>query len=423
MDQHVTIPYGDGARRVTLPDANLMGVFAPHELPSVADPRAEIERALAAPIGAPPLTEMARGARRVVLVADDNTRLTPTAVILPVLLNTLNTAGVPDDAITVVIALGTHRKMTDEEIVDKVGAEVVRRVPVLNHEAFDPGALVDLGATESGVAVGVNRRVVEADLVLGVGSIVPHHIPGFSGGAKIIQPGVCGERTTGEVHLLSVRHEHSLMGVVENRVRAEMEAIGERAGLRAILNTVLNRQGRLVGAVYGDPRAAFRQGVALSRRVYGVEMPGLADIVVSNAYPCEIEFWQAHKTLYAAELCVLPGGTILITAPCPEGVAKTHPDVLEFAAWPKACIDAALRAGEIDDLTGGALALAWATVRERATVAMVSEGISAEETRALGFTPYETLDDALAAELRRHGPEARIAVLPYAPDTLPILDH
>ncbi|MCD6518448.1 MAG: nickel-dependent lactate racemase, partial [Anaerolineae bacterium] len=373
------------------------------------------------PIGGPPLRELARGARKVLIVADDGTRLTPTERILPVLLEELNAVGISDEAITLLIALGTHRAMTPSEIEQKFGREVVGRVQVLNHNAFEPSLLVDLGTTPGGVHVQVHRLAPEADLVIGVGSIVPHHIPGFSGGAKIIQPGICGEQTTGEVHLLSVRHPFSLLGRQENQVRQEMEAIAEQAGLRMIVNVVLDRQGRVAGVFVGEPRAAFRQGVSLSRRIYGVEVPGQADIVVASSHPCDSEFWQAHKTLYPAELCVRPGGTIIVVTPCPEGVSATHPEVLEFASWPKAEIDAAIRAGKMDDLVAGALTLAWAGTREKAEVFLVSGGISPEEARALGFRPFPSVQDALGAAFARHGPDARVMVLPYAPDILPLL--
>jgi len=421
MLTRVEMPYGQEVIGFDAPTTNLLGVWAPHSAPPPPDARAEIARALAHPISGPHLADLARGAQRVVIVADDNTRPTPAQMIVPMLLDALNRAGVSDAAIQVLIALGTHRKMNEGEIAAKFGAEVRRRVPVINHEAFNPEKLVDLGVTPGGVEVQVNRAVMEADLVLGIGSIGPHHIPGFSGGAKIIQPGVCGARTTGQVHLLSVRHDHSLLGVVENVVRREMEIIAARAGLRAILNTVLDGQGCVVGAVYGDPCAAFRQGVLLSRQVYGVTVPSLADIVLAGSHPCDIEFWQAHKTLYAAELCVRPGGTIIVATPCPEGVAVTHPDMVHFAGRAKAEIESAIQLGEIHDLTAGALALAWANTRQRARISLVSQGIAAEDARALGFEPFVSVEQALEDALARYGREARISVLPYAPDTLPIV--
>ena len=418
----VEMPYGQDTVSFEIPTRNLVGIYAPNELPPVQDTAAEAVRALKHPIGGPPLPELARGAKRVVIVADDNTRLTPTHIIVPVLLDALSAAGVPDTAITVLIALGTHRKMTGEEIEHKFGEQVTGRVSVVNHEAFEPAARVDLGTTPGGVPVQVNRLVVEADLVIGVGNIVPHHNPGFSGGAKIIQPGVCGERTTSEVHLLSMRRERSLLGVVENEVRHEMEAIAERAGLRAIVNTVLDTKGRVVGIVYGDPRTAFRRGVDISRQVYGVRVSELADIVIAGSHPCDIEFWQAHKSLYPAEFCVRQGGTIIVVTPCPEGVAVTHPEILRFAGLPMQEIDAAIRAGRFEDRTAGSGALAWANTRRRATVCLVSHGITEEETRALGFVPFASVQEALDDALARHGRDATVSVLPYSPDTLPLFE-
>jgi len=421
MSALITIPYGEGTLTFRVPEKNLLGAFVPQSVSPADDLEREIARALANPLAGASLSDIVRGKRRIVLVADDGTRPTPTHIIVPILLNALNEAGVPDADVRIVIALGTHRAMTPGEIAVKFGAETVARVRIDNHDAFDPGGLVNLGVTPNGVHVWVNRTVMEADVVIGIGSIVPHHIPGYSGGAKIIQPGVCGEQTTGEVHLLSVRHARSLLGVVENRVREEMEDIAEQAGLRAILNTVINAEGRVVGAVFGHPRAAFRAGVSLSRQVYGVSMPGRSDIVIAGSHPCDSEFWQAHKTLYAAELCVGEGGTIIIVTPCPEGVAATHPGVLEFGGLGVGEIEEGIRSGRIADLTGAALALAWANAREHARICLVSDGITPDETRALGFTPYPTVERALQAAFERQGKEAMVSVLPYAPDTLPLL--
>ncbi|MHB1296795.1 MAG: nickel-dependent lactate racemase family protein [Anaerolineae bacterium] len=417
----IEIPYGSETIAFDVPSANLLGVYAPHKLPAARSVAEETARALGEPIGGPSLVELARGKRRVLIIADDNTRPTPTDVILPLMLNALNTAGVPDEAIEILIALGTHRPMTEDEILVKYGPEVVRRVRVFNHDAFDAAALADVGNTPSGVPVQVNRKLVEADLVLGVGSIFPHHNPGFSGGAKIIQPGVCGERTTGDVHLLAVRRPHTLLGVMENEVRAEMEAIADRAGLRAILNTVMDGEGRVVGAVYGDVKAAFRRGVELSRLVHGVEVPRLADIVIAGSYPCDLEFWQAHKTVYPAAACARPGGTAIIVTPCPEGVAVTHGDLTSFAYKSVAEIDADVRSGEIKDPTAASLAMAVAHARERVSLRMVSGGLSPADARGLGATWFPTVADALADALQEYGEQATVSVLPCAPETLPLV--
>jgi nickel-dependent lactate racemase len=421
--RRIEIPYGEEQISFSVPEENLKGVYIPHKVAPVADVAAEIIRALSNPVASPSLTELARGSKHVVIVADDMTRPTPTDIILPEVLDAINAAGVADDAIQLLIALGTHRKMTAKEIEVKYGSVVPRRIQVVNHDAFDPEVLVQMGTTQGGIPVMLNRMVVGADLVLGIGSIVPHHIPGFSGGAKIIQPGICGMQTTGEVHLLSVRScDLSMLGILENEVRHEMEAIAERAGLHAILNTVLDAEGRVVKAVFGDPRAAFREGVEQSRRVYGVSVKNKTDIVIAGSHPCDIEFWQAHKCLYAAECCVREGGTIIIVTPCPEGVAVTHPEMVQFAGRSLGEIDAMVRSGEIKDVVAGALAMAWANTRRRARICLVSSGISDKDAKAVSFTPFATVDEALEDALARHGQQALVCVLPYAPDTLPLIN-
>jgi len=309
--------------------------------------------------------------------------------------------------------------MSGNEIFHQFGQEIVDRVAIYNHPWQDPDQLEDLGKTANGTPISVCRMAFQADFLIGIGSIVPHHIPGFSGGAKIVQPGITGPETTGATHLLSVRAENSWLGVVENPVRKEMEEVADRIGLSAVFNCVLNSSGKLVKAFYGDPKAAFRAGAEVSRQVYGVRIPGLSDIVVAGSFPCDIEFWQAHKTLYPAQKVVRKGGRIIVVTPCAEGVAVTHQEILEYAALPSNRILSMIESGRISDTVSGALALAWAKVREHAAVSLVSDGISDEETRALGFTPFSTVEDAIEEAVSSLGSEATVSVLTKAPDMLP----
>ena len=416
----VTIPYGNRTRVLHIPAQNLLAVLSPRMVAPCQDALGEIRRALIEPLGTPRLYDAARGAQRVVILADDLTRLTPVEMMVPALLDELNAGGVSDAQVTVVIALGTHRPMTNVEIEAHFGRKVTRRVTVINNPWQNPAEMVDLGVTANGTPVSVSRVALDADFLIGVGSVVPHHIPGYSGGAKIVQPGITGAATTGATHYLSTRSRRSYLGMVENVVRAEMETIAARVGLKAIFNVVLNPAGETVQAFYGDPVLAHRAAAQVSRQVYGIELPGLADIVIAGSHPCDIEFWQAHKSLYSADLAVRAGGTIIVVAPCPEGVAIMHPDMLAFTALTAAEIEAQIDAGTIRDVVAGALALAWARVREHARISLVSDGITPEETRALGFMPYATIDAALLAALEQHGPNAQVTVLTHAPDSLPI---
>jgi nickel-dependent lactate racemase len=417
----VKLPYGKDTVAVNIPPASLIGVYSPRDVAPVADTAAEVMRALANPIGSRPLRELAKGARKAVIVADDNTRLTPADKIIPLLLDELNAAGVADGQITVVIALGTHRFMTEAEILGKFGPAVVKRVRVVNHDYKNPAELVELGTTANGTYVAVNREAYEADFKIGVGSIVPHHIPGFAGGAKIVQPGISGERTTAETHLLSVRAPRSYLGVLDNPVRRELNEIARQIGLNTIFNTVLNRYGEVVGAFFGDVEAAFDEGVKLAQAVYAVELPAAADIVVASSHPCDLEFWQAHKTLYPADLAVKAGGIIIIITPCYEGVAVTHADMLDYTARSAFAIRDMVSCKQMDDEVAAALAIAWAQVKERETVYLVSGGIGADEARALGFVPFASAQEALDAALAAKGPGARVTVLTHAPDMLPMV--
>jgi lactate racemase len=418
---HLAIPYGNSQVSLDVPEQNLLGVFSPNPSTPAQDPAGEILRALRAPLGTPPLAELARGASRVVIAADDLTRQTPNPLLLPILLDELNCGGVADDQVTVVVALGTHRAMSAAEIETHFSPAVTRRVSVINNPWQDPAQLVDLGTTPNGTPIQISRVALEADLLIGLGGIVPHHIPGYSAGSKIVQPGISGPATTGATHFLSTRTRRSYLGLVENPVRTEMDAVAARAGLGFILNVVQDAQARLVGAFAGDFIQAHRAGAALAQQVYGVELPGQVEIVVAGSHPCDIEFWQAHKSLYPADIAVKDGGVIIVVTPCPEGVSVMHPEVLEYAALPAEEIEAHMVSGAIPDQAAGALALAWAKMRQRAQVYMVSGGIPDEHARALGFHPFSTLDAALAAALAEQGSTARVCVLTHAPDMLPLI--
>jgi nickel-dependent lactate racemase len=415
----LVLPYGLDKVEVMVPESNLIGVYSPREAAPVDDVRAEIRRALSAPIGALPLREQVRGKKNVILIADDNTRLTPTDVLIPILLDECNAAGVSDSAITVIIALGTHRPMTDDEIMAKFGAETVQRVAIRNHPYKDPDALVDLGTTRNGGRILINRAVVEADFKMGIGSIVPHHIPGYAGGAKIIQPGVSGEDTTAYTHLLSVRAPRSFLGVLDNPVREELDAMARKVGMNTILNTVLNRQGEVVQAFFGDVVDAFRAGVAKSREVYEIPVPEAADIVLAGSHPCDLDFWQAHKTLYPSDLAVKAGGIVIVLTPCSEGVSKMHGDILELTSHGSHQIRKMVSGKCVQDEVGAALAIAWAQVKEREEVWIVSDGICADEASKLGFRHFTAVQEALDAALAQKGPVARVTVLTQAPDMLP----
>lgn len=416
----VCIPFGGMPLSFDVPDRNLAEILSPRPSTPLADLEGAIDSALDSPIGQEPLERWVQPGDRVIIVSDDNTRLTPADRIIPPLLERLNAAGVPDERIGCIMALGTHRYMTEDEMAAKVGQDVFRRIRVFNHDWRNPDALVDLGVSSHGTPLLVNRAVAEAEVVIGLGAIVPHHIPGFSGSSKIIQPGVCGALTTAETHLLSCSGGDSFLGVADNLVRRDMDDMADRVGLSTIFNVVMDSQGGVVGVFFGAMRSAFTAGVELARDIYGVAYHETPDIVLANSYPCDLDFWQSHKSQYPAQRMVRPGGTIIVCTPAPEGVSPVHTDLLDYTAWSSREIKAAYRDGGIKNGVAAALATAWAMVREKASVITYSPGIPAADKARLGHTHADSVEAAVAEALRLQGPEARLTVLTHAPDMLPV---
>ncbi len=416
----VTIPFNGKPLSFEVPDANLIEVLSPRESAPVADLDGEIARALASPIGQPPMEAWVKPADTVLLVTDDVTRLTPADRIIPPLLDRLNAAGVKDRQITCMIALGTHRYMTDAELKAKVGEAVCRRIRVVNHEWKDPAQLVDLGVSEHGTPLVVNKAAIEADVIIGIGAVVPHHIPGFSGSSKIIQPGICGFETTAETHLLSCSERDSLLGLEDNPVRRDLDSMADKVGMRTIFNVVMNPAGGVVGAFFGEMRPTFRKAVALAREIYGIPYHETPDIVIANSCPCDLDFWQSHKAQYPAQRMVKAGGVIFVCTPAPEGISPVHTDLLDFTAWPAEEIKAAYRQGVLKDGVATALAVAWALVREKATVITYSPGIPAAHKKKLGHIHAPSIRQALERAFGLMGPQARVTVLTHAADMLPI---
>jgi nickel-dependent lactate racemase len=417
----VTIPFNGAPCSFQVPDRNLIEVLSPRVSEPVADLDGAILEALDAPIGQERLEKWVSSSDRVVIVSDDNTRLTPADRILPPLLDRLNSAGVEDANIPCVMALGTHRYMTGQEMEDKVGRQVFERIKVVNHEWRNPEALVSLGRSKQGTPLTVNRLVAEADVVIGLGAIVPHHIPGFSGSSKIIQPGVCGADTTAETHLLSCKSGgDSFLGIENNPVRRDMDDMADMVGMNTIFNVVMDSKGGVIGLFFGEKYAAFKAGTELAREIYGVTYHEVPDIVVANSYPCDLDFWQSHKSLYPAQRMVRPGGAIVVCTPAPEGVSPVHTDLLEYTSWSSDEIKKGYRDGRIANGVAAALAAAWAMVREKASVVMYSPGIPEADKARLGFRHAGSVGEAVAAAFSLQGAAARLSVLTHAPDMLPI---
>ncbi len=418
----IDFPY-PGINSIDIPDQNLLGIFAPSTVEIEKSEDEIIEEALLQPIGSSPLHEILEWCQDVLILVDDYTRTTPTQKILPRLMIELERGGIKREGIRFLIASGTHRPMTEEEILKKFGKEIPKQYLILNHHWWDSSQMVYMGETPSGIPIHINRLVEEVDLIIGIGQIVPHRVSGFSGGGNIIQPGICGEETTGKTHWLSAQFDGwEILGRITNPVKKEIERVAEKSGLEWIVNTIQDGTGRLVKVVAGDPVHAYREGAAKSREVYLSQLPEEADIVVADSHPYDSELWLAAKGIYAAELAVKKGGVVILVTSCPEGISVSHPEVLEWGYQTFEEVDQKVRQGKIKKLTAAAhLVHVGRVIKERAKGILVSPGISKEEAERLGFiyarNPQEALDIAFSHLSR----DAKVAVLQRGGEILPVI--
>ena len=419
----IEFPY-EGIGPVEISDDRLVGIVAPRGARRADSAEALIKQALRHPVHSPRLQDLARDARRVLVLFDDNTRPTPAAQLIPWLLEELRGKNHQAE-VAFITASGTHRPMTAEEKESKLGAETCREFPILDHCWDDESTLVSLGQTRLGVPVQVNRELMEADLVIGIGHVAPHRMAGFGGGSKIVQPGVCGAATTGKTHWAAAQFTTAeLMGQAENPIRAEMDQVANMAGLRAIINVVLNTEHEIVGCFCGSPVSAHRAACKLAKRIFSGVLPSLAEIILIESYPSDLDLWQASKALAASEMAVKPNGVVILVTPCPEGVSCEHPTMLDYGYRHPAEVNEWVRKGEMTDLMVAAeLAIGGRVIKERAASIMVSTGISPEAIHQLGMTAAASPQDALEMAFRLTGPDARVLVLRHGGEILPVVDR
>jgi lactate racemase len=418
----IDFPYPgyEGIAPVEVPDRNLMGVYSPRTF-DVDEPEI-LRRGFGSPIGAPRLRDAVRGRKRVLILIDDGTRMTPVARILPLLLDELHAAGVADDRIEFLQAPGTHRPMTPEELREKLG-QFTGRYRVHEHHYLEESRLHDFGRTRDGTRVTANKLLAEVDFVLGVGSILPHRVKGLSGGAKIAFPGVSGremmERNQWEA---SMHMSETVMGVPENPMRLRMEEAALMAGLGYIVNVVYDVARHIVGCFTGDVVRAHREGCKTSREVYAVHLPTRADIVIIDSHSADRDFWQSAKGPYAGTMAVKDGGSLILVSPNPEGVASNHKNLLEIGYLPHARIVEMVQQGKVDDLVGVAILADVCQIVDKTDCLMVSPGVTREQSERIGFRYATSAQEALAMAFERQGAAASVAVLRYGGHILPVVD-
>lgn len=414
----VILPGKNHDFRISIPAHHLGEILSPPQVNAPVTFENLLLDALLHPIGCQPLTELAKPGKKILIIVDDNTRTTPTHRVIPILLAHLVEIGCQPENITFAIALGTHRRMTTTEIEMKLGREVALRFPVINDPAQQAGVFMTAGQFFDSTPLEVHRAVLESDLVIAIGSVVPHTEAGWSGGCKMVLPGMCSERTVMANHRLAASALGNALGQDATPVRQNMEEIVAGIGLDFSLNLVVTPYGQIVGAYGGHFVAAQRAAVHAARPIFSVPYHSRADVVIANAYPADIDFWQASKAIWAGELLVKPGGTVILHTECPDGIGP-HPDFLGFMQRDPARLASDLANSAIDQTAVG-LALPVARMLDHMQLVIVSPGLAAEPFGDGPIRRFDSLAEAVEVSLGRAGRDGRVSVLTHGGYTYPV---
>lgn len=412
----IDLGFGKGVAELTIDDKNLMAVLEPNKVELRLTGAGEVRRALDNPIGTPKLGQIVKPGEKIAIITSDITRPMPSKVVLPEILKDLRAAGVSDSDITVVFALGSHRKHTPEEMKTLVGEDVFAAIRCVDSDGSD---CVHMGVTSSGTPVDIFRPVAEADRRICLGNIEYHYFAGYSGGAKAIMPGVSTRAAIQANHSKMVREEAKAGEMDVNPVRTDIDEAATLAPIDFILNVVLDEHKNVIKAVAGHYKQAHREGCRFLDQFYKVQIPQLADIVVVSpgGYPKDINLYQAQKALDNSKHAVREGGIIILTASCKEGFGESV-----FERWinemrvPDDLIEKIQQHFEL----GGHKAAAIAMVLNKCSIYLVSD-LPEEMAKKTLMKPFADVQQAYEDALTVLGGDSKVIVMPFGGSTLPVL--
>ena len=419
----VDLAYGRAGLRVTLPDANV-DVVEPVDLPGVADSAHALRAALRAPLGARPLRELAGVDDTVAVVFCDITRPAPNHLMLPAILAEL--AHVPRENFVLINATGMHRPNTEEELRGMLGDDIVANYRIVNHDSTDRSQLRYLGETSSGGPVWVNTHYLDATVKILTGFIEPHFFAGFSGGAKLILPGIAGADSVMHNHNAAmIGHPNATWGRLEdNPIHCEQREAAALCPPDLSLNVTINKRKEITGVFAGEMLQAHGAGCDFARSSVMRAVPEPYDIVVTtnSGYPLDLNLYQAVKGMSAAYQVVRPGGAIVIAAECSEGIGHGHfQELLRERETPAALLELINSPGfsQFDQWEAQILA----QILLKAEVHLYAENLSDTAMLDAHLTPCRSIEQTIGALRDRFGPDARICVLPMGPLTIPYVEE
>jgi nickel-dependent lactate racemase len=418
----ITLDYGRTGLPVELPDDRVVGPLAIKPAQPLAFPEHEVAEAIAKPIGTPPLAEVARGRKNACILVCDITRPVPNRIILPPMLKILEEQGIARKDILILNATGLHRPNEGKELEEMLGPDIVRAYRVENHRGKSLDEHDYLGVTPRGVPVYLDKRYVRADLKITTGLIEPHLMAGYSGGRKVICPGIAALETVKVWHGPQfLEHPKADCGFLDgNPVHEENTRIAWMAGCDFIVNVCIDGQRRITWVGAGHMEHAWREGVKFVENVVRVPVAAPLDVVVTSSagYPLDTTWYQAVKGLTGALPIVKQGGTIILAASLSEGIGSPefqhllndNPDLTAFKQRILGKDYFVMDQWQLEEL---------AKVRARCRVKVVSDGLPPETLRKCHAEPAVSVERAVADSLAEYGPQARVAVIPKGPYVLP----
>ncbi len=407
--------YGKGVQTVEVPDKNLLAVLTANEMEHERRGSDAVDYALENPIGSEPLRKIAKPGQKVAVITSDISRPLPTWDVLPGVLRELNAAGIPDEDITVVFALGSHRHHTEEERKHLAGEYAYNKVKCIDSEPED---CVHMGESSNGTPFDFTRSVAEADLRIALGNIEFHYFAGYSGGVKALMPGVSTPAAIQCNHSLMVSPDACAGKLEGNPVRKDLEESLKVCPIHFIVNAVLDEHKHIVYAVAGDVIKAHRAGCAYLDKMYRKPIPKRADIVLvsQGGAPKDANLYQTQKALDNAKHAVRKGGTMIVIGACNEGLGSA-----KFEEWLVNAPTAHSMVERIgkDFQLGGHKAAAIGMVLDNARIDLVSE-MDPDFVRSIFLVPQKSAQEAFDQAMERYGSDASVIVMPFGGATLPM---
>lgn len=429
VTQSFEVPFGTGSVAFRLPLGVTGSVARSRHVETLADPVSAANDAVASPIGSSRLRDLARGKRTACIAVTDATRNCPDQLLVPPMLRELEAAGVPDEGITILVAVGTHRASTEVEKRAKLGDAIVDRYRVIDHDAADPGNLVKVADGPGGVPFLLNKTAVESEILLATGRVEPHQYAGFSGGGKTIAIGCASDAIIAYTHgpaMLDLPGTR-LAQLSGNHFQEAVREVARAANLAFVANLVMDDDDNIVAIGYGAPEAVQDRLAEIATGIYTVPIDRQVDIAVAGVgYPKDVNLYQASRAAsylqYGPVPVVRKGGVIIIPAACPEGAGE--------GAGEQRFLQAMKVPGGIEAIIANARANGIRPGEQRAyimanvlsDVTVIMAGVECpDEARAVGFVPASDIDEALQIAVEIVAMPASALIVPHALLTLPII--